>query len=337
MSMVAVPFACQDERRAARDTREVRVSFSGAGSSYRWRRHPVNGEPGPELADARRRFDEVCDRLRPELHRFCTRMTGSPCDGEDVLQDALVLAFYRFSELRDGGSLRAWLFRIAHNKCIDFLRGQKHFEALDAHDVEEEAAMDDTLDHKQRVARTLTTIVTALPPRERACILLKDVLDWSLEETATITGASVGAVKAALHRGRAKLEQAAGDDPPPPRSAALAPQHRALVDRYLAAFNQRDWNAVFALLSDEARLEVVHRAEGPFRDASYFTNYGSLPWRWKLARVRVDGVEAIVHFRERDGAWRPHSIVQLTVAGDAITLVRDYVHVDYLLADCIVT
>jgi RNA polymerase sigma-70 factor, ECF subfamily len=264
-------------------------------------------------------------------------MTGSPCDGEDVLQDALILAFYRFSELRDAGAFRAWVFRIAHNKCIDFLRGHKRFEGLDpAYDLEEDAAMDDTLDHKQRVAQTLASIVTALPPRERACILLKDVLECSLEETATITGSSVGAVKAALHRGRGRLEHAAGTGELAASEALLAPHHRDLIERYLAAFNRRDWDGVFALLSDEARLEVVHRGEGPFRDACYFTNYGQLSWRWKLALVRVDGVESIVHFRERDGAWCPHAIVQLTISGDAITVVRDYIHVDYLLAHCVV-
>jgi RNA polymerase sigma-70 factor (ECF subfamily) len=299
---------------------------------------------GQDVADARRRFDEVCDRLRPDLHRFCTRMTGSPCDGEDVLQDALVLAFYRFPELRDDGAFRAWVFRIAHNKCIDFLRGQRHFEALDLldpqHGLEEDRTMDDELDHRQRAGQALAHIVTALPPKERACVILKDVLEWSLEETAAATGASIGAVKAALHRGRSKLQDAERDGGPDvpvlARTTALEPRDRALVERYLAAFNRRDWDGVLAMLSDEARLEVVHRSEGPFRHSCYFTNYGRLPWRWKLALVRVDGVESIVHLREVDGAWQPHAIVQLAIAGDAITLVRDYVHVDYLLDHCVV-
>jgi hypothetical protein len=85
--------------------------------------------------------------------------------------------------------------------------------------------------------------------------------------------------------------------------------------------------------SDDARLEVVHRSEGPVRDSSYFTNYGRLSWRWKLALAWVDGAEAIVHFREVGDAWQPHAIVQLDIDADAdrIAGVRDYVHVDYLL------
>jgi RNA polymerase sigma-70 factor, ECF subfamily len=285
-----------------------------------------------EVAAARRRFDEACDRLRPDLHRFCTRMTGSPCDGEDVLQDALVLAFYRLSELRDPGSLRAWLFRIAHNRCIDFLRGRRRFDAFEEGDhPHEQRAMADRLDHAQRAGQLLSNIVTELPPRERACVVLKDVLECSLEETAEITGASVGAVKAALHRGRDKLGRA---ERGPGRTVALEPRQRALVERYLAAFNRRDWDGVMLLLSSDARLEVVHRSEGPLRDACYFVNYGRLAWEWKLALASVDGVESIVHFRKIDGAWVAHSVVQLGIERDLITVVRDYIHVDYLLHAC---
>jgi RNA polymerase sigma-70 factor (ECF subfamily) len=292
----------------------------------------VNDPPSQEIAEARRRFDDACDRLRPDLHRFCTRMTGNPCDGEDVVHDTLALAFYRLAELREAGSLRAWLFRIAHNKCIDLLRARRRTGALDDVDpTSEDPAMDEHIDRKQRTERVLANIVTELPPRERACVVLKDVLEFSLEDTADVVGSSVGAVKAALHRGRDKLERAERD--PPRARGSLHPDQRALVERYLAAFNHRDWNAVLALLSDEARLEVVHRSEGPVRGSSYFTNYGRLAWPWKLALARVDGIESVVHFRQVDGAWLPHAVVQLAIEDGRISLVRDYVHVDYLLCN----
>jgi len=278
---------------------------------------------------------EVSD-LRPELHRFCTRMTGNPCDGEDVVQDTLAAALERLPELRDAGALRSWLFRIAHNRCIDLLRGRARLDPLDPLEDDDRPAEDlavaDELDDRRRAAHALTHLALRLPPRERACVVLKDVLDHSLEDTAAITGSSVGAVKAALHRGRDKLEAAARAPAP---SRPLAADQRAVVERYLAAFNRRDWDGVRALLSAEARLEVVDRgvdrSTGPVTGGSYFVNYGRLAWRWRLALAWVDGVECVVHFREHAGAWVPHTVVQLAVVGDRIATIRDYVHVDYLL------
>jgi RNA polymerase sigma-70 factor (ECF subfamily) len=284
------------------------------------------------VAAARRRFEERSAALRPDLHRFCTRMTGDPCDGEDVLQDALATAFYRLGELRDDASFRSWVFRIAHNRCIDFLRARRRDAVLD--DVVDDEAtagagpgIPDELDDRRRVEGALARIVADLPPRERACVILKDVLDHSLDDIAAITSTSLGAVKAALHRGRAKL---ARTGPPPPRR--LTAGDRALVERYLAAFNRRDWDGVLAILASDARLEVVTVREGAIRDSSYFTNYSKLP-PWKLALAFVDGVEQIVHFRWRDGGWVPLSVVQLAIAHGAVTRIRDFVHVEYLLAD----
>jgi RNA polymerase sigma-70 factor, ECF subfamily len=291
-----------------------------------------------ELAEARRRFDEACDRLRPDLHRFCTRMTGGPCDGEDVLQDTLALAFYRLAELRATTSLRSWLFRIAHNKCVDFLRARRRVEPFDEEsDAEEDRPMDEKLEDKRRAERALSNIVTELPPKERACIVLKDILDCSLEETAEITESNVGAVKAALHRGREKLNQAERMRDLQSRSVPIEPRRRALVERYIAAFNQQDWAGVRALLSDEARLEVVHRSEGPFSDSCYFDNHLRLSWQWKLGLAWVDGVQSVVRYRQVDGEWVPQSVVQLAIEDDRVTLVRDYIHVEYLLHHCTVT
>lgn len=280
--------------------------------------------------EARRRFDEACEHLRPELHRFCTRMTGSPCDGEDVLQSTLIRAFDGLSELREGASLRSWLFRIAHNNCIDFLRARRPVLSLDEHGADDEGpAMDDAFERKRRVERALANIVSELPARERACLILKDVLDCSLEETADITGSNVGAVKAALHRGRTRLEAA---EAAAPRRHELPAEQRALAQRYIAAFNARDWDAVRALLSDSAALEVVHRYSGPFAGTRYLSNYATNGWNWRLELAWVDGEESVVLYREREGTWKAHSIILLNMAGGQVVRVRDFWFVGYLLA-----
>ena len=335
--MCVFPFDLEDEASGRRDTLDFRAypfrELTRLGSE---RRDPLKLEVTDDIRAAKRRFHDECAALRPALYRFCTRMTGSPCDGEDVLQETLAHAFYRLPELNDEASLRAWLFRIAHNRCIDFLRGRKRFDELDEEAGSDGgAAMDEELDRKRRAARALSRIVTELPPKERACVLLKDVVDCSIEETAEITGSNVGAVKIALHRGRAKLEEMEGK--PLAARRPMEAEQRALVERYLSAFNRRDWNAVRAMLAADAHLEVVERAQGPMRDSCYFVNHESIGQPWKVELAWVDGVEEIVHYRHVDGRWRPHSIVRVSLRDGKIATIRDFLHVDAMLDDCDVT
>jgi len=144
-------------------------------------------------------FLETVRDLRPKLHRYCARMTGSVLDGEDVVQDALFQAYRRLDTYDDSRPLAPWLFRIAHNQCIDFLRRR------DARRRAEEAvAAPDLVDAAEAigpgVGRALEHLVVALPPKERACVLLKDVFGYSLEEIAELVDSTVGGVKAALNR-----------------------------------------------------------------------------------------------------------------------------------------
>src|SRR4029453_14684281 len=149
-------------------------------------------------------FLETIAHLRPRLHRYCSRMTGSVLDGEDVVQEALFQAYRKLETFDDARPLGPWLFRIAHNRCIDFLRRRGIRDA-----AESAAAEADSVSPREAVGpalgKAVEHLVLALPPKERACVLLKDVLDYSLEEIADLVDSTVGGAKAALNRGRSKL------------------------------------------------------------------------------------------------------------------------------------
>src|SRR5215467_8843002 len=140
-------------------------------------------------------FLETITQLRPSLHRYCARMTGSVMDGEDVVQEALFEAYRKLDQFDDSRPLAPWLFRIAHNRCIDLLRRRG------VRDEAKAAVPDVTVPIEPGslgVARAVEHLVLTLPPKERACVLLKDVFDYSLEEIAELVDSTVGGVKAAL-------------------------------------------------------------------------------------------------------------------------------------------
>jgi RNA polymerase sigma-70 factor, ECF subfamily len=229
-------------------------------------------------------FLEAITQLRPHLHRYCTPMTGSVTDGEDVVQDALFEACRKLDQYDDNRSPALWLFKIAHNRYIDLLR--KRGVRVEV----ETAAMGPDFMMPANpavigVGRAVEQWVINLPPKERASVLLKDVFDCTLEEIAELIGSTVGGVKTALNRGRSKL--AALPEPMKSRrepNPALSPVLRLYVDR----FNERDWDGFRELISADAQLRVVDRFAGPIEKAPYFKNYGRQAAPWRLAVAEVD-------------------------------------------------
>ena len=170
------------------------------------------------LHEGRRQFLALVEGLRPELHRYCARMTGSVIDGEDVVQESLARAYYELSELRELPALRAWLFRIAHNRALDLLRARQ-LRTSEPLEAGLEVAAGDELEPENALAREQAVHAAVsrfleLPPAQRSCVILMDVLEHSLEEIAALLELSIPAVKAALHRGRATLRELAVESQP---------------------------------------------------------------------------------------------------------------------------
>jgi len=266
--------------------------------------------------------------LRPSLHRYCARMTGSVADGEDVVQDALFDAYRRLESFDDTRPLKPWLFRIAHNRCVDFLRHRGVREdAESSADTPDVVWQDDP--PGPALGRAVEHLVLTLPPMERACVLLKDVLDHSLDEIAELTGTTLGGVKAALHRGRAKL--AASPVAHPRDADAGSAEVRALLARYVDRFNRRDWDGLREMVSADTRVRVADRFAGRFADSPYFSRYDRMVTPWRLLLADVDGEPMIVAEYARDGVWSSAGIIRLVVRDGHVAEIGDYHHCPWVL------
>jgi RNA polymerase sigma-70 factor (ECF subfamily) len=277
----------------------------------------------------RETFERLLVDLRPKLHRYCARMTGSVVDGEDVLQDALIKAIEAFGA--DIDNLEGWLFRIAHNAALDHLRRRARQE-LHRADEEVETMADPVSPAEDRLAAAanLRTFMR-LPVAQRSSIILMDVLGYSLAEIEGVTHLTIPAIKASLHRGRARLRQLVEEpeDLPPP---TLADDERARLAAYVERFNARDFDAVRDMLADEVRLDLVNRTRMKGREVvNYFSNYEKVH-DWQFVPGLVDRRPAIL-VRDPAKPAAPNYFVLLDWANGHVETIRDFRYARYAVAD----
>ncbi len=205
-------------------------------------------------------FEDRLNALRPRLHRYCARMTGSAVSGEDVLQDALVKALHARAQGALVDNLEGWLFRIAHNASLDFLRDRSRATVVPLTDEIEAAPLPEA----DIVAIGFRTFLR-LPELQRCAVILKDVLGHSVEEIAGIAECSPAAAKSALQRGRVAL-RALAQAPEDTRLPLMSDPDRRKIAAYVDLFRSGDFDAIRAMLADEVKLDLVNRLRLEGRD-----------------------------------------------------------------------
>ena len=296
-------------------------------------------------------FRELIGPYRRELLAHCYRILGSVADAEDVLQEAL-LAAWRSIGWFDGRSLRAWLYRIATNRCLNYLRGESRRPQPAGLPPDQGAGWaglvrsgepwwlepypDDLLgdaapgpearyDARESIALSFVAGLQHLPPQQRAVLVLRDVLGFPAAEAADILGTTTAAVNSALIRARAAIRPDTDPDTVPlPRSPAEA----AVVDRFVAAFERFDLGQLVALLTEDARLAMPPEPiefRGPLAITDYLREHlGGQDL--KLVPTRANGQPALVLYLPDPCApiWRASSFVVLTLRGDQISMLTRF-------------
>jgi RNA polymerase sigma-70 factor, ECF subfamily len=255
---------------------------------------------------ARREFLEHLEPLRPQLHRYCRRLTGNVWDAEDLVQDTLARAFARAARTHQPvRNPKAWLIRIATNAYLDSRRRAAPTP------VEVPDAADDPQADIGEVRDALTEVTRLLPPQERAAVVLKDVFDLPLAEIAGMLGTTVGAVKAALHRGRGRL----ADDRPAAAVGRRAPD-RAVVDALADAFTAYDLDRLAELFLVDATSEVVGLVHEDGRDqiragSLHHTLFLETDVRYRAEVRELDGEPLVVLWATPTDGRGPEAVEDL--------------------------
>ncbi len=271
-------------------------------------------------------FGDRLTALRPRLHRYCARMTGSAVDGEDVLQDTLVKALAARAEGVEADNLDGWLFRIAHNTSLDFLRRRSRTAVVPLTEDIEAAAMPEA----DVVAVGFQTFLQ-LPELQRCAVILRNVLGHSVEEIADIAGCSPAAAKSALQRGRVALRRLAGM-PADTRLPLMGDAARRKMADFVERFREGDFDGIRAMLAEDVRLELVGRLqwEGRATIAPYFTRYAA-ETKWRFALGAIEGRPAMLVFDGTGAMESPAHFVLVEWSESRIIGIRDFLFAPYVL------
>ena len=296
-------------------------------------------------------FRMLIEPYRRELHVYCYRMLGSIQDAEDILQDTLLAAWQGLDGFEERASLRTWLYRIATNRCLNARRSASRRPAVEwnipAVEPPEptrigemtwlEPYPDSLLEvaagaqsgpaaryeQAESISLAFVTAVQALPPRQLAVLILRDVLGFHASEVAGLLDTTVESVTSSLKRGRASLQRrrsSAGDGEPPPISGS--PAENAIAARFVSAFESADVEALVALLTDDVFISmppIPFEYAGRDLAARLFASIFGAGRRFRLVATRANGQPAFgAYLRAPDGTRHATGLLVLTLAGDRI-------------------
>jgi RNA polymerase sigma-70 factor (ECF subfamily) len=293
-------------------------------------------------------FDTLADGYRAELLVHCYRIVGSVQDAEDIVQETLVAAWRSSDRFEGRSSVRTWLYRIATNRCLNALRDRGRRpqvvppppEGTPEPPAPTRAAeplwlepypdvLLEGVETREAIGLAYVAALQRLPPRQRAVLVLRDVLDFRAGEVAEMLEVTEVSVNRSLHRARRTIQQTAGrrDLAPAPDSA----EERALVERFTAAFSNGDIAGVVALLTDDALLTMPPAPlvyEGPDAIAGFLSTVpaGGALDRFRLVPTRANGQPAFGCYLRDPHTPIAHAygLMVLTLAGDRIEAITGF-------------
>ena len=278
----------------------------------------------------RNAFLEAIEPHRAELWRYCRRLTGSPWDAEDLVQEALTRAFGALSLVWQPTEPRAYLFCVAANTWIDAVRRAER--ARRATSVSSDGPAHTASDPSDAMAE-VEYVATSLPAGQTAIVLLVDAFDFRIGEVAQMLDVTPGAVKGALQRGRANL-QTRGEGP---ARARRRPPPNALVGRFIDAFNRRDIDAIASLYaadgtSDIVGIGVLHGRETIHDDALSQWKIDPRPQRAEAGEF--GGEDVVFVFEPADGGdERLHRIDRYCLRDGVLQSTRTYYYTREVIAE----
>ncbi|WP_104116008.1 sigma-70 family RNA polymerase sigma factor [Arthrobacter sp. B1805] len=301
-------------------------------------------------------FDQLLEASRRDLTGYCYRMLGAASEAEDAVQETMIKAWSRQESFAGQSSLRTWLFRIAHNVCVDMLRspqrrarpmdlgpstrtadaalGAPLMESVFVQPIPDERVIDTSGDPAV-VAEARDTIRLAfvaalqhLPPLQRSVLILCEVLRWSAAEVATLLEVTTASVNSALQRARKTM---AGYEP----SASMPledPAHKDLLAKYLRAFEAYDMAALVSLLRDDVVLSMPPFnlwLRGPDDVRAWFVGEGRVCEGGRLVPLPVNGAGGFANYHlVEPGLWEPFALQVIETDGERIIGHHNFLYPD---------